>query len=428
MTVERFSYSDHNIFMLLNAFRETGLPLIDLNGAEQIGTMRVQTTSRDGKRVSTNEAFVKPVRNTRKNLTIKTLCEVTKVLINAKTKQASGVKYVNNGKTYNAFATKEIILSAGALNSPKILMLSGIGPKQQLQKLNIPVIQDLRVGYNLQDHVTTNAMVMKLSNKTATLLNDKENLHEIEKYEKYQNKQNPLAATGPLHITAFIRTKYAEKDHTIPDIQFHFDGRNVNDFYKDPTTYLETNVLPLSYYDGINVRPILLFPKSRGYLTLNQTDPVFGQPLIYPRFFTDKHDLNTLIAGLKFAASLEYTQSFKLNNVEYVKQSVQACSRFTWGTDNYFECLLTHYTGTIYHPSGTCKMGPEWDKDAVVNAKLKVYGVKGLRVVDASIMPNIVRGNTNAPVIMIGEKASDLVKEDWSSWSDDTNKNLFKDV
>lgn len=413
MTVERFSYADKNIIMLLNAFRETGLKLVDFNADSQIGTMTTQTTSRDGKRVSTNEAFIKPIRLKRSNLTIKTSCEVTQVLINTDTKEAYGVKYVQNGKWHVALVRKEVILSAGALNSPKLLMLSGVGPKDQLQELGIPVLKDLRVGYNLQDHVTTNAMIMKLSNKTTTLINGQQMLHEINAFHKNRNKYNPLAATGPLHISAFIRTQYADDDETVPDIQFHFDGRNVNDFYKDPTTYLEANVMPLSYYDGLNVRPILLLPKSKGYLSLNKTNPVFGQPLIYPRFFTHKHDLNTLVAALKFAAGLEYTKSFQENDVEFVKAPVEACSRYRWGTDEYFTCLLTHYTGTIYHSSGTCKMGPKWDEDAVVDPRLKVYGVKRLRVADASIMPNIVRGNTNAPVIMIGEKASDLIKEDW---------------
>ncbi|XP_068624003.1 glucose dehydrogenase [FAD, quinone]-like [Battus philenor] len=411
LNVERFSNMDKNIPMLIDAFNEFGLPLVDFNGERQIGTMTTQTTSRDGKRVSTNTAFVRPVRRKRKNLIVSTDSQVIKILIKPDSLRAYGVKYLRNGVFKRAFAKKEIIISAGALNSPKLLLLSGVGPKEHLKSLGIPVYKDLKVGHNLQDHATTDAFLMKLSNKTSTSINSKQVLSEVLKY--YKQKNGLLAATGPLQITAFIRTKYADNDETVPDIQFHFDGRHMKDFYSDPTTYLASNVLPLAYYDSINVRPILLLPKSRGYLTLNKTNPVFGQPLIFPNFFTDKRDVDTLVAALRYAIKLENTKSFKKNQVSFIRVPVKACERYKWGSYDYFVCLLTRYTATIFHPSGTCKMGPKDDNNAVVDNKLRVYGIKKLRVADASIMPNIVRGNTNAPVIMIGEKLSDMIKESW---------------
>lgn len=402
--------------MLANAFSETGLPLIDVNGEDQIGAMIVQATAKDGIRMSTNAAFIRPIRDKRSNLHIRTNAQVTKVLIHSTKKIAYGVRYFQNGKWYRVHARKEVILSAGSLNSPKILMLSGVGPRRQLRALGIKVIQNLKVGFNLHDHATTNAMLMSLTNKTSTLISARKIIKEVKRYYSSKNKDGPLSATGPLYVTAFVRTPFADEDETVPDIQFHFDGRNLNEFYSDPTTYLATSILPFAYYDSINVRPILMVPKSRGFLTLNKTHPVIGQPLIYPRFFTDQRDVDTLVAALEMVVELEKTKAFKDNGVEFVKCPVAACDNFQWGTKEYFTCLLTRYTGTIFHPTGTCKMGPQSDKSAVVNPRLKVYGIRHLRVADASIMPDIVRGNTMAPVIMIGEKVSDMIKEDWEHY------------
>lgn len=399
--------------MLANAFQEAGLPMIDVTGKSQMGTMIIQTTSQDGMRMSTNAAFIRPIRRKRSNLVIITNAQVTKVLIHSRKKIAYGVKYFSNGQWHRVYAKKEVILSAGALNSPKILMLSGVGPANELNNLRIKVIENLKVGYNYQDHVTTDAMLMRLTNKTSTLITPKRLFGEIKRYITSKRSSGPLSATGPLYVTAFVRTPYADKDETVPDIQFHFDGRNLKEFYADPTAYLSVRTLPLSFYDSINVRPILLLPKSRGYLTLNQTHPIFGPPLIYPKYFTDKRDVDTLVSALTMITGLETTKSFNKNGVQFVRRPVQACNNFQWGTYEYFFCLLRSYTTTIFHPSGTCKMGPPSDETAVVDPRLRVYGIKHLRVADASIMPDIVRGNTNAPVIMIGEKVSDMIKEEW---------------
>ncbi|XP_067015417.1 glucose dehydrogenase [FAD, quinone] [Anabrus simplex] len=410
-TVERFPYQDKNVHPLIEAWKELGYPETDQNGEDQIGVMNMQSTSRHGERLSTNRAFLEPIRHKRSNLEIQTQSHVTRVLINPETKKAYGVEYASSTgqKIKQVFAKKEIILSAGSINSPKILMLSGVGPEDHLAYFNIPVIKNLPVGYNLQDHVTTDGLVFAL-NHTSTAAQPDQRIHDLYKFIDYH--KGPLSATGPLQVGVFIKTSY-EQEHHVPDIQYSFDTANVNDFLKDPTDAAETKVEPLSYYDGIMVRPILLPPKSRGLIGLNKTDPLWGDPLIFPNYFTESPDLERMVEGLQLGTALIHTKAMQHIGARIVDIPMPACAELDFGSDYYWKCVVQHYTATIFHPVGTCKMGPHWDQGAVVDPTLRVYGISNLRVIDASIMPKIVRGNTNAPTIMIGEKGADMIKQYW---------------
>lgn len=306
--------------MLFNGLREIGFPAVDVNGETQLGTMITQTTTINGIRHSTNRAFIRPIRYKRFNLVIKTEAYVTKVFINQQNKVAYGVEYIKDGVSNIAYARKGVIISAGSLNSPKILKLSGIGPKHELDNFNIKVIKDLEVGYNLQDHVTTGAFLIALSNKTSTLINGNELLNNIKKIAKFEIKQGPLSSVGVLDVVAFHRTEFASKeDKTVPDIQYHFSGKNLKEFYSDAATYTATYILPVSYYDSIAVRPILITPKSRGYVLLNKTNPTFGPPLLYSKCFTQKQDIYTLVSAMRFILKLEDTENFKASGAKFVR-------------------------------------------------------------------------------------------------------------
>lgn len=410
--VERFPYSDVNTEILINAWKELGFDLVDANAEEQIGVQRHQMTSIHGMRQSTNGAFIRPIRHKRRNLVIRTRAHATRIRIDPKTKRAIGVEYLSTatGFVKVALARKEVILSAGTINSPKILMLSGVGPARDLAKHGIRVLRDSAVGQNLQDHVTMDGLLIAVSNMTATIKDNAMKMKDVYHYKK--THMGPLAAVGPLACGAFVQTSYA-RHHGLPDIQYSFDASNHMDFLRQPEDFAETTVEPLSYYDAINIRPILLTPRSRGFILLNDSDPLWGPPLIYARSFTKYPDLDAMIEGIRIAQRLFETRSLREHGLQPVDVPLPACRHLQYDTDEYWKCVAMEYTSTIFHPVGTCRMGPAGDPAAVVDPRLKVHGIQGLRVVDASVMPTIVRGNTNAPTIMIAEKAADMIKEEW---------------
>lgn len=341
--------------------------------------------------------------------------EVLRALIDPQTKTAYGVEILSrSGKVQQIYARKEVIISAGSLNSPKVLMLSGIGLHEDLERHNIQVIKSLPVGYNLMDHTTIDGVVFALSNYSSTQVDDDMEKADLQYWQ--QQRMGPFASTGMLQLNAFVQTKYSDNR---PDIQYSFDAVNVENFFTDPILTAQSNINPLSYYNGIMVRPVLLFPRSRGYVTLNDTDPIFGDPLIYSNTFTQQVDLLTMVEGVKQSLNLLRTNAYQKLGARLVDIPLPACVNEIFGSDEYWACVASSYTTTLYHPVGTCKMGPKNDREAVVDSQLRVHGIKNLRVIDSSIMPVVIRGNTNAPTIMIAEKGSDMIKARWLKYAGD---------
>jgi choline dehydrogenase len=364
----------------VDAARELGFALNeDFNGAEQAGFGFYQVTQKDGQRWSAADAFLKPTMR-RPNLTIATNAQATRLLFEGQ--RVVGVAYSQHGEARRAAVSREVILCGGAINSPQLLLLSGIGPADQLRALDLPVVVDLPgVGQNLQDHLDV-AVAYRCTEPISV-----GTIYAAAELEYRYFRKGPLSSNGP-EAGGFLKIRSGAR---APDLQFHFSpGWSVGFGTDRPAGH------------GFALWPALLLPESRGYLTLRSPDPL-APPLIEPNYLASEADLDLLVQGVKLARTLARTQAF----APFLGAPLQPGELVR--SDAEIRAYIRSAASTVYHPVGTCKMGV--DPLAVVDPRLRVYGVEGLRVADASIMPTIVNGNTNAPAIMIGEKLADLIKD-----------------
>ena len=365
----------------------------DYNGADQEGVGYFQLTTRNGRRCSSAVAFLNPAKS-RPNLTIITKAPANRILFDGR--RATGVEYRHaSGKLVQVKANREVILSSGAIGSPQILMVSGIGAADELTKQGIEVRHDLpMVGKNLQDHLQAR-LVFKCNEPT---LNDEVRslFNQARIAAKYA-----LFRAGPMTMAASLAVGFMRTgDHVdTPDIQFHVQPWSAD----SPGE----GVHPFSAF---TMSVCQLRPESRGEVRLVSSDPSV-YPELHPNYLSTETDCRTIVEGVKIARRIarHAPLSGKISEEFRPKGSLDIDDyegTLDWARSN---------SVSIYHPTGTCKMGP--DDDAVVDPRLRVKGVEGLRVADCSIMPEIVSGNTNAPAIMIGEKASDLILEDQRSFA-----------
>jgi choline dehydrogenase len=358
----------------------------DFNGPRQEGVGYYQLTTRKGWRCSTATGYLKPASR-RKNLTVFTSAQVTRVLFSGK--RASGVTYSQNGKLKTSHAAREIILTAGALQSPKLLELSGVGDAARLACFGIPTTHHLpAVGENLQDHLQLRSIYRV---KKPITTNDE--LRTLTGRAQIGLKWL-LFRSGPLAIGInqgglFTR---ALPESERPDVQFHFSTVSAEQAGAKPHPW-----------SGCTFSVCQLRPESRGEIHINSADP-FAAPAIHPRYLSTDVDRRTAVAGLRLTRQLAETPSLKA----YIGDEYRP-GRTQTSDEDLLE-FARNYGATIFHPVGTCRMGS--DLKSVVDHRLRVHGVRGLRVADASIMPTLVSGNTNAPTIMIAEKAADMILEE----------------
>ena len=414
LTISTPHYTTPIAGAFLEAGKLYGYPNIDLNGEIQSGFAVPQGTIRRGARCSTSKAFLRDIGG-RPNLHIVIYAQATKVIFNSY-KKAIAVEFAKNGLRHVVYARREIILSAGSINSPQLLMLSGVGPRYHLESLGIPVVHHSPgVGQNLQDHIGVGGLGF-LTDAPVTVVQPR--VFVAKSYTQWSTLGiGPLTMLGGLDGLGFIKTKYANYSDDFPDVEIHFipscpssDGGETIRKNMGLKPELFTKVFtPNLYKDSFAYYPVLLRPESVGYIKLNSADP-FDMPIIDPKYLSHPKDAAVLVDSLKISIKMALSKPFKKFKPKPWPQHWWGCEKYKKYSDGYLECLTRSYTQTIYHPVGTAKMGPPSDPMAVVDPQLRVYGVYGLRVIDASIMPKILSGNTNAGIIMIGEKGADLVK------------------
>ena len=380
--------SGESVNPLFRAFIQAGLEAghrytPDFNASQQEGFGPYQLTIRDGRRWSAASAYLRPALG-RKNLTIESDAHVSRILF--ENKRTVGVEYIQNKKPMQRRCLREVILSGGAVNTPQVLLLSGIGDPETLRRFDIPVVVELKgVGQNLQDHL--DCSIQYECSQPITLYSQANPLAAAKTGLQYMLFKKGLARGQGLESGAFLKSR---ADIETPDLQLHFIAALMFDHTRRKADR-----------HGFMAHVCQLRPQSKGYISIKSADPL-AAPVIQPNYLEAKEDRRALREGVKLTREVFAQEAFDPYRGPELMPGAHVQK------DEQIDAFIRKTAETIYHPVGTAKMGK--GADAVVDPQLKVYGAEGLRVVDASVMPALVSGNTNAPTIMIAEKASDMIQ------------------
>ncbi|CAG9765096.1 unnamed protein product [Ceutorhynchus assimilis] len=407
LDVSDLAFSTELSDIVFNAAENLGYSILHCNYDSKLGFNKPKATLNKGKRWTSADSLKQLHRN---NLVIRTSCLVEKILFRSNF-EAYGVKFKFLNKNYEAFAQKAVILSAGVIGSPKILMLSGIGEKTHLEKLGIEPIVDLPVGNNLQDHLTTGLDLVLLDHSLN--IGIEQMLSPFALLEYFLKGSGPLTTTG-CEVMAFLNTT---KTHTKPDIQFMIMPLGIkedNGYYLRTLMGISDNVWSNYFakipHKSLTILPVLLHPKSRGTVRLASKNPL-DQPLIDPQYLSDPRDVAVLIEGIELIKKLISTKEFKSFGAEFNQVIFPGCSNYIFDTKDYWECYIRHLTITAYHPIGTCRMGKTEDPTTVVDFNFQVKGTNKLYVVDGSVIPSLTSGNINGPILMLAGMAADALSK-----------------
>ncbi|EFN65553.1 Glucose dehydrogenase [acceptor] [Camponotus floridanus] len=404
VSINELRWSSDFADIFLEAIKELYHDIGDMNLRLDTGFMKAQLMMENGRRWSSDKVLRQ--KSSYPNLTILTHARANKILVNLD--KAEGIEFLRFGNKYTAIAKKGIILSAGVIESPKLLMLSGIGPKKHLEDLNISVINDLPVGQTLMDHILTGLDLIMLNTSLGLNFSDISNPMSALNYFLFG--RGPWTSAGVEVLGTFHSALHTNKS-TIPDLQLMVLPLGAAKDYG----FILKRAMGISdevynkYFDSlsnentITIAPVLLHPKSSGELLLQSSNP-FDEPLIDPKYLSNKEDIDTLIEGLYFIKKLLKTNALKSYGASLNKKCFPGCENHTFDTREYWKCYVQHLTLTSYHPVGTCRMND------VVDKSFRVYNTKNLYVVDASVLPSLPSGNINAAVLMLAQRAAQIIK------------------
>ncbi|KAB0791574.1 hypothetical protein PPYR_03374 [Photinus pyralis] len=386
LNVERHSPTSPKAVAFLTANQELGRSVVDFNGPNQVGAGRNQFNTIHGRRQSSAKAFLGHAR-LRPNLKIATHCYVTKLLVDSATRSATGVLFSHKGTQYVAKIRREVILSAGVVGSPTILMHSGIGPRHQLDELKIPTVQDLDVGLHMHDHLMFYNMYF-----TTSITDEAYKLRES--IARYLDGSGPFTIASNAQAAAYL--PQSGTNSTVPDVE---------------VVFIPTVRAPPDLHAGelqvSQMVAVILHPKTRGRIFLQSRDP-FVYPLIDSRCLSDEEDLESVHKAIEKVMEFFDTKAFRAMNATLLPDP--RCANRGFRSREYWTCLIRLTAMNAYHGGGTCRMGPDPSEGAVVDNKLRVYGVGNLRVADTSVVPITLSGHMSAPAMMIGERAADFIK------------------
>ncbi|XP_056648601.1 glucose dehydrogenase [FAD, quinone]-like [Diorhabda sublineata] len=410
LTTSRFNDQPELAYDVLKAAKQIGQKVTkDINGKDYSGFTIAQSNTRNGARLSSARAYLRPQRYNR-NLHVMVNSTASKInlRVDGKQKIVHSVEFIYENRTYTVKVKNEVVLAAGALNSPQILLLSGIGPKADLDRVGIKQIHELPgVGRNLKNHVAFYITYLLKKQKAFVDLDWATALNYI------INRKGPMSSTGMSQVTARINSKYADPSGTNPDLQIFFAGYLAHCAKTGEAKALEQPDKP-DASKTLTMSPVTLHPKSEGYVTLRSNNPL-EPPIMVANYLSELEDVRVLVDGIRVIQRLMNSTIMKEKyGPEEIKDDYGPCaSKFSYDSDDFWECAVKYYTGAENHQACSCKMGPSTDPMAVIDSKLMVHGIDGIRVMDASAMPILVSGNTHATIVMMAERGVDFIKERW---------------
>ncbi|XP_017476670.1 PREDICTED: glucose dehydrogenase [FAD, quinone]-like [Rhagoletis zephyria] len=413
-------YYDDILNLVCNASAVLGVPRVQRIGDDgaAIGCTRVPGTVENGKRMSTAKTYLGRARQ-RPNLHVIKNAHVTKINFDTSGRRAVSVSFVLRDRyKMSARIQRELVVSAGTIESPKLLMLSGVGPREHLNSLQIPVLHDLPVGNNLQDHLMT-LLYFKLQARPKERNGQAKIMENMFNYLMYG--KGPLSSHSTTSVVSFVNT-VPNSNVTYPTTEFH----NIFFHYSDiDAVKLSTDISAMqpqyanylsniiNQTDMMNIFNVLSHPKSTGLVRLSSRN-YKDNPRIIPNYLDDPEDLESMLRGVRFQERLVRTHAYRAVNATILRIPIKECDKWVYRSDAYWRCYIKYFSTTSFHVTGTVKMGPSGDSTACVSPRLRLRGAWNVRVADASIMPDVVSANTNAATIMIAERAADFIKDDWT--------------